>query len=219
MITVKHVYSHRFSTAENAYRKQVWDILCSSFLQRYVLPSDTVIDMGAGYCEFINSIVCKKKIAIDINPDTRAYAHADVEVIQTPAHQPPISLTRTANVVFMSNFLEHLSSKDEVLTVLLTAHRLLKKHGTLLIMQPNIDLVKEKYWDFFDHKVVLNGASLIEALELAGFSCDVFIKKFLPYTAKTTMIPKIPSFVRLYLMLPEFLRLFAGQSFFVAKKL
>ena len=219
MITVKQVYSHRFSPSENEYRKQVWNILCSSFLQQFVRSSDAVIDIGAGYCEFINTIKCRKKIAIDINPDTRIHAAKNVDVIQTPAHKPPSSLRHQAHVVFMSNFLEHLESKDEVLAVLIAARALLKKGGTILIMQPNIDLVKERYWDFFDHKVVLNGPSVIEALELAGFTKDVYIKRFLPYTAKSRYIPKFSSLTRFYLLLPEFLRPFAGQSFFSARNI
>ncbi|EKD66949.1 MAG: hypothetical protein ACD_48C00660G0001, partial [uncultured bacterium] len=126
-------------------------------------------------------------------------------------------LRHKAHVVFMSNFLEHLESKDEVLAVLIAARSLLKKGGTILIMQPNIDLVKERYWDFFDHKVALNGPSVVEALELAGFTTDVYIKRFLPYTAKSRYIPKIPPLTWLYLLLPEYLRPFAGQSFISAR--
>lgn len=218
MITVKHVYRHRFSPSENEYRKHIWRIVCESFLQQFISATDTVIDVGAGYCEFINTISCRRKIAVDINPDTKKRAAKNVRVITNTIQKVPKSLLGTADIVFMSNFLEHLNSKDEVRHVLGSANKLLKKGGKILILQPNIDLVKEKYWDFFDHKVALNGPSVTEALELSGFSPEVFVKRFLPYTTKAGYIPKIPLLIKFYLLLPHPFRLFAGQSFFAARK-
>jgi hypothetical protein len=40
-----------------------------------------VLEICAGYCEFINSIKAKRKLAFDLNPDCKKYAVEDVEVI------------------------------------------------------------------------------------------------------------------------------------------
>ena len=219
MISVKDCYSRRFSEEENKNRDILWKVLCSSFFQKYINNNDTVIDVGAGYCEFINNINCKRKIAIDLNPETKNFANKDVEVIQANAVEIGDQFNKMADKVFLSNFLEHLNSKEEMFQVLKKVNELLKDGGKVLILQPNIDLIKEKYWDFVDHKIPINGPSLIEALQLCGFQIETFIKKFLPYTTKNKLIPQNPFLVKMYLKIPSRLRMFSGQSFVVAKKL
>lgn len=210
-------YRNRFDDLLNHQRGGAWRILCNKVFQHYVDPEDTVLDVGAGYCEFINNIKCKRKIAVDFNPDTKKYAANDVEVIQGKIGSLSNKLNGQIDVVFMSNFLEHLDSKEEVLSTIEKAGKLLKKEGILIIMQPNIDLVKENYWSFIDHKVPLNGASVIEALSISGFEIKKFTKHFLPYTSKSKL-PLIPLLIKAYLSIPQILRPFAGQSLFVSIK-
>ena len=52
----KDFYRFRFTEKENATRKMVWKVLCKDFFQKYVKKSSTLMDIGAGYCEFINNI-------------------------------------------------------------------------------------------------------------------------------------------------------------------
>ena len=195
----------------------MWKVLCSSFLQKYVKYNDTVIDIGAGYCEFINNINCAKKIAIDLNPDTKKFANKEVEVVSCSALKIPQKYKGSADVLFMSNFLEHLSSKQEVIDCLANANQLLKNVGRIILIQPNINLVKEKYWDFIDHTVPLNKGSIEEALAITGFQKGETVEKFLPYNTKINLpMPNI--LLKFYLTLPSIIRPFAGQSFFMATK-
>lgn len=216
MMPPDNCYRHRFSAEDNIKRQAVWKTLCSLCFQRFIGPSDVVMDIGAGYCEFINHIRCGRKLAVDLNPDTKKYAGKDVEVVTVPATKIPSRFDRKIDRIFMSNFLEHLRSSEEVSVVLTRAHRLLSPGGKILILQPNIDLVGSHYWDFFDHNVPLNGKSLQEALELAGFSIETYIERFLPYTTKNSL-PLQAQLVRWYLLLPPPLRPFAGQSFCIGK--
>lgn len=215
MMPIATCYQMRFTDSAHSRRK-LWGELCKYF-QRYVPAGATVMDIGAGYCEFINAIRARKKYAVDINPDTLKFAASGVTVLSTSALTIPKRLNGTIDRIFLSNFLEHLKSKEEVLTVLVRAHQLLAPAGKLLILQPNIDLVRERYWDFFDHTVALNTGSLKEGLAIAGFAIEEFVERFLPYTTKS-FLPAHPTLVRFYLMLPEFLRPLAGQSFVVARK-
>jgi hypothetical protein len=41
----------------------------------------TVLEIGAGYCEFINSIRAKRKVAFDLNRDIKKFAKDSVEVV------------------------------------------------------------------------------------------------------------------------------------------
>ena len=61
--------SARFA-GKTDYRTQVWRVLASYFGQWF--PSTgAVLDLGAGYCEFINNATARVKYAMDLNPDVR----------------------------------------------------------------------------------------------------------------------------------------------------
>lgn len=224
MTDTKSYYRARFNKFELARRNRFWETLCFSFLQRYVQKKDTVIDIGAGYCEFINTIVCGRKIAVDLNTDTKDFAQKDIEVVTSSALEISKKYNSKIDIVFMSNFLEHLESKQEVIKVLRKANNLLRVGGKILLIQPNINLVKERYWDFIDHAVPLNTNSLKEALQVTGFEVTNLTVRFLPYTTKSFQEGGIfPSWVnlfllRIYLKIPQFMRLHAGQTFLCAVK-
>ena len=57
------------------------------------------------------------------------------------------------DLVFMSNYLEHLDTADSVIEQLRVARRLLRAGGRVIVLQPNIKLVGGAYWDFIDHRV------------------------------------------------------------------
>lgn len=219
MKSTKQIYSNRFNDEKiNLRRNNIWKILCKQVFQKTVSKNDTLIDIGAGYCEFINNISCKVKIAVDINPDIRKKADVDVQTQNINIFSIPKSLDGKIDVVFMSNVLEHLNSKAEVITILEKSYSLLKNRGKIILMHPDIDLIRERYWDFIDHTVPLNLKSLVEALEITGFKINSKTKRFLPYTTISRFIT-LPGFLlKLYLLFPPFLRPFAGQNLIIADK-
>lgn len=218
MINVENYYKVRFKDNELLKRRLLWKTLCFLFFQKYISKTDIVLDIGAGYCEFINNIKCYKKIALDLNPSTKRLANKDVEVLQINAFKIPFKFYGKVDIIFMSNFLEHLHSKEEVIELLSICNKILKKKGKLLLLQPNINLVKESYWDFIDHIIPLNTNCIKEALEIGGFKIEKFIEKFLPYSTKNRLLPKNKILIKLYLKIPSFIRPFAGQSFVLAIK-
>ena len=58
-------YAARFSKSAE-YRKNVWKILCSDFFSRYVSKNSKILDLGAGWGEFINAIPAAEKYAMDL---------------------------------------------------------------------------------------------------------------------------------------------------------
>lgn len=218
-MNVSSIYKFRFPQETASGRSLLWQNLCRVWFQKFVSEKDTVMDIGAGYCEFINTIHCKVKIAVDINPDVKKYAEDNVTVLQTDVLHIPKEYKHSVDVIFMSNFLEHLPKRDDVVTVLTSVTSLLKHDGALLILQPNIDLVKERYWDFIDHYTALNEKSLTEALTISGYRVEKFVKRFLPYSTVATSLSTHPWFIRVYFLLPQLLRPFAGQSFCLARKI
>src|SRR5689334_1650783 len=76
---LERIYSRRFDSKE-AQRVEVW-LALARYFQQWIKPTDTVVDIGAGYCEFINAIRAAKKYALDANPITPLKANRDVSVI------------------------------------------------------------------------------------------------------------------------------------------
>ncbi len=86
-----------------------------------------------------------------------------------------------------------------------------------MVLQPNIRLVGNKYWDYVDHTLPLTEKSLEEAFHLTNFETIFKKTRFLPYTANSR-IPATPFLIRLYLMLPIAQILFGKQTFIIGKK-
>lgn len=211
------LYSARFPETELAQKHAIWKVLCSNFFQRYVKEEDTVVDIGAGYCEFINNIRAARKIALDLNPDVRRFAAPGVEVINESCTEIRTLASESVDVVFMSNFLEHLPNKQLVLDTFREVHRILRRGGRVMVLQPNIRFLPGEYWDFFDHHTPLTDRSLVEGLQLVGFTPTVVIPRFLPYTTKSRL-PKASAFVRMYLRVPIAWRVLGKQAFVVAQR-
>jgi ubiquinone/menaquinone biosynthesis C-methylase UbiE len=175
------------------------------------------LDVGAGYCEFINNIDCAKKYAIDLNKNTIQCADPNVKVFICPSeNMSPIS-DKSIDIVFMSNFLEHLESRQQIIQTLEEAWRVLKPAGSILILMPNIRYLYKEYWDFLDHRIPLSDKSVIEALLITGFKVKQSISKFLPYTTKSKF-PQSSFLVRLYLKIPLAWKIFGKQTFIIAQK-
>lgn len=210
------IYERRFAGSEEQ-RQRVWRVLTAHFFQRWVQPTDVVLDVGAGYCEFINNIQAGTKYALDLNPATAARAGSGVCVlaqdVTTAWALPPDSV----NVVFSSNFFEHLPAKDALQHCLREIRRVLRPGGHLLAMGPNIRFCYDVYWDFFDHFLPLSERSLGEALGIVGLQVERAIPRFLPFTMKGKKPPPAP-LIRLYLQLPVFWKLLGRQFLVVARK-
>jgi SAM-dependent methyltransferase len=214
---LEKLYRHRFEEAELPRKLEIWKVLCEDYFSRFVRPQDVVIDIGAGYCEFINNIRCGKRIAVDLNPRVREFASPDVEVRNESCTNLGSFSENSADVVFMSNFLEHLPSKQVVFDTLAEARRILRKGGRLIILQPNVKLIPGAYWDFFDHHTPLTENSLVEAVTMLGMRPVHVVTRFLPYTTKS-LLPQSPWLVRLYLKVPPAWWFLGKQSLVVAEK-
>lgn len=211
------IYATRFPEADRAQKDRIWRVLCRQFFQRYVRPEWTVLDLAAGYCEFINNIRCARKIALDLDPGMPRFAAPGVECIQAASDRMDAVADDSVDCVFVSNFFEHLPDKATFLATLKEIRRVLRPGGRLLILQPNIRFLPGTYWDFFDHYLPLTDRTLVEALELAALRPVEVRPKFLPYTTKSRY-PKGPLFVSAYLRAPFLWPILGKQAWVVAEK-
>jgi SAM-dependent methyltransferase len=211
------LYRERFTAQELAAKQVLWEELCRGFFDRYLAPTDTVLDLGAGNCEFINAACCGYKIAVDLNPDTERFA-VDARVLLTSSEDLSAIEPGSVDVVFTSNFFEHLPTKQSLLRTLHECRRVLRPGGRLLVLMPNLRYLTGRYWDYFDHHLPLTHVSLVEGLELAGFRCDEVIPRFLPYTVKDAPVRVRPWLVRAYLRMRPLWPILGRQMFVAAHR-
>jgi SAM-dependent methyltransferase len=209
-------YSLRFSKTES-YRMEVWRILCRDYFSRYVLPEYTILDMGSGWGEFINNIDAACKYAMDLNPDAKSRLNSNIHFLQQDCSQEWDIPENHLDIVFSSNFLEHLPDKQHIESTITEMYRGLREGGLAIFLGPNIKYVGGAYWDFWDHFIPLTEQSLAEVLSLKGFQVEVNLPRFLPYSMSTGSTPPL-FFLKLYLRLPFFWRFFGKQFLVIAKK-
>lgn len=210
------IYHRRFVRTA-VYRNKVWQVLTRKFFSQWVAPDATVLDLGCGYGEFINNIPAGRKYAMDLNPDASKHLAKEIEFLHQDCSAPWPLAENSLDVVFTSNFFEHLADKESLNRTLRHALRSLKPGGRLIAVGPNIKFLHGEYWDFYDHHVYLTETSLGEAMEVEGYTIDVITPQFLPFTM--VKAPEYPMFfVRLYIALPWLWKLRGRQFLLVARK-
>ncbi len=206
------IYGQRFA-GKQEYRDRVWRVLIGHLFQKLIPDNAAVLDLGCGYGEFINQVACRAKYGMDLNPTTARVLAPGISFFQQDCSAPWPLVDGSLDVVFTSNFFEHLPSKQTLGAALDEARRCLKPGGRLIAMGPNIKYVPGAYWDFWDHYLPLTELSLSEGLRNRGFEIETCHPRFLPYTMVNA--PEYPVFfLRIYLALPWAWR-FVGKQFLV----
>ena len=209
-------YRLRFE-GDQAYRSEIWKCLCREVFQQWVSDQDTVLDLGCGWGDFINHIRCQSKWSMDLNLESAEHLSNVVHHLHMDCTQPWPIEPQHLDVVFSSNFLEHLPSKATVEQVVDQVHRGLKAQGLFILMGPNIRFLPGAYWDFWDHHTPLSERSLTELLQLKGFEILQCVDRFLPYTMVNTT-PKPIWMLSVYLKLKCLWPLLGKQFLVIAKK-
>lgn len=207
-------YRQRFSQTMD-YRHALWGVLCRDFFQHYIARDAVLLDLGCGWGEFSNNIIARKKYAMDMNPDAALRLNEGVELLLQDCSMPWPLPTGSLDVVFSSNFLEHLPNKANVEATIAEVKRCLKPGGLFIALGPNVRLVPGAYWDYWDHHVHLTERSLGELLTMNQFNVVEQHAAFLPYTMSDGRHPNL-LLVKLYLRLRFAWRLFGKQFLVVA---
>jgi SAM-dependent methyltransferase len=210
------VYASRFDDADAERKDQLWKVI-ARHLQRYVPRDGVVLDLACDRGDFIRNIDARERWASDLRdmseflPEPIRFVRSDGLLI---AEKVP---TNYFDLVFMSNYLEHLPDGAAVIEQLRAVAAVLKPGGKVMVLQPNISLTGNRYWDFIDHGVALNDRSLIEAAELASLGPELLIRRFLPYTTKGRL-PVSARLASVYLRVRPAWTLFGKQSLLIATK-
>lgn len=198
-------------------RDGIWREVTRYIQKLYIKESDRVLDLGAGYCDFINHVVAKDRHAVDIFERLGEYAREGVQ-----AHiQDCTDLSNfgddSFDVVFASNLFEHLPH-DELLATIEQIRRVLRRDGRLILLQPNFKYCYRTYFDDYTHLGVFTHMGMWDLLEMAGLEVEKMHARFLPVNMKSTLrlqLPMLPLLVRAYLHSP--IKPLAGQMLVVAR--
>ena len=211
------IYRHRFSDLELRRQVALWRPICR-FLQRYVRPDGVTLDLGAGFCHFINNIRSREKIALDVNEEAlKRYAGDGVRIVAGSGSDLSAVSPASVDTVFASNVYEHFHTREQVATSFAEVHRILRPGGAFIILQPNFAYCWRHYFDFFDHRLCFTHLGMLEGLQACEFERVEVIGRFLPFTSKSRL-PAAPWLVALYLRVRLAWRLLGGQMLIVVRK-
>lgn len=213
----RELYNRRFSDDELARARAFWKPICR-YLQQHVDAEGTTLDLGAGYCHFINNIESRRRIALDVNGENlRRWAGPDVQCVEASGVNLGAVDTGSVNTVFASNVYEHFHSREDVAASLAEVFRVLVPGGRFIVLQPNFRYCMKEYHDFFDHRLIFNHRSMAEGIGMSGFRVDRVTPQFLPYSSKGKL-PTAPWLVAAYLAIPLAWRVLGAQMLIVATR-
>lgn len=181
-------------------RRRLWQTLVDSVFQKEIPPDAVVLELGAGYGEFINSVKARRRIAVDIWPGMLTHLDKGVEGLVTPVTKLEGIEDNSVDYAFSSNCFEHITQADLV-DCLGQLRSKLKPGARLTIVQPNFKYCYRDYFDDYTHISVYTAQGLSDLLAANGFRVVRRLPRFLPLTIKSR-IPVHPLLIRLYLMSP-----------------
>lgn len=198
-------------------RDIVWQEVCRYLQRRYIPPDSRIVDVGAGYCNFINNVRGNQRHAVDLFTELPEYAAPGVEAHVASCTDMGFLADGSFDVAFASNLFEHLS-RDDTIAALNELRRVLRPRGTLIVLQPNFRFCYNTYFDDYTHLQIFTDRSLHDLLGAFRFRVQDVMPRFLPVNMKSTLrlrLPALRQLVRLYLALPW--KPLAGQMLFVCE--
>jgi SAM-dependent methyltransferase len=195
-------------------RTVLWGVV-ADHLARWIPTDAHVLEIGAGYCDWINHVTASRKVAVDVWPDLARYAGPGVEAeVMDVAVELGGLGERAFDVVLASNVLEHFEP-DVASRIVRNVSALLRPGGRLMIIQPNFRYAWRRYFDDYTHRSIFTHVSLTALLRSHGFEVEAVEARFLPYSMRGAGVLVRPWLVRAYLRSP--VRPLAGQMLVIAR--
>jgi SAM-dependent methyltransferase len=206
---------HSVHLTPDPAREVVWQVV-ANHLAHWIPPHAHVLEIGAGYCAWINAVRGARRVATDIWPEVVRHAAPGVDARVLDATTSLRSLgDATFDVALASNVLEHFAP-DTAASVVGDLFHVLKPGGRLLVVQPNVRYAGSDYFDDYTHRAIFTDVSLPALLRAEGFQVDEVRARFLPYSMRESRLPIRAWLVRAYLRSP--FKPMAGQMLVVAHR-
>jgi hypothetical protein len=191
---------HETRLAPDPRRNAVWKALWQYYFRHRIRPSDSVLDLGSGYGDFINNVVAARRVAIDLWPGFEAHLDHGIEAIVGPVSELSRVADGSIDYAFASNLFEHVT-QQEFADTLSGLRAKLSPTGSLTILQPNYRYAYREYFDDYTHVSIYSHISLCDFLAANGFEPIEVRPRFLPLTVKSRL-PAWAPLVGLYLHSP-----------------
>jgi SAM-dependent methyltransferase len=196
-------------------RAAVWGAI-AAHLAPWIPHEAHVLEIGAGYCDWINQVQAARRVAVDVWPDVSRHAGPGVEALALDAASGLSALGDAAfHAVLASNVLEHFDP-DTAAQVVADVRRLLKPGGRFVIVQPNFRYAWRRYFDDYTHRAIFTDVSLPALLRSRGYEVERVQARFLPYSMRGAGPLARRWLVRAYLRSP--VKPLAGQMLVVARR-
>src|ERR1700735_5083492 len=98
--------------APNPSRGVLWRTLCRHHFSRLIAVTDCVLELGAGYGDFINEVEARRKIAVDAWDGFTHYLRPEVESRVGDVADLSFISSASVNFAFASNLFEHITQED-----------------------------------------------------------------------------------------------------------
>lgn len=210
----ERIYAYRFAEIDQAKREQVWQAL-ASYMHPLLGNPASILDPAAGLGEFIRHSPAGERWAVDA-VDFGLGQDPDVHFVQGDTLSADLPEDHF-DAIWISNFLEHLLSQEQVAEFLERMLLRLKPGGRIAIMGPNFKYCYREYFDCADHTVVLSHIGVAEHLAGAGFDIERLVPRFLPYSFRGRL-PAGERLVSTYLRQPLLWRLLGKQFLAIARR-
>ena len=213
-LNLAKVYEFRFAGLSQVKKDATW-ALVTRWIESKLGNPRSVLDPAAGRGEFIISSQAPERWACDLSDQRTSWPtgittrFGDIYKVDLPE--------KHFDLIFVSNFLEHLATPDDVFKYLLQLRKSLKPDGKLAIMGPNFRFGANEYYDFADHLLPLSDRTVEEHLAAVDMKCERIIPRFLPLAFRSQRFSH-PLLVKLYLAVPFFWRFYGKQFFIVATR-
>lgn len=171
----------RTRLAPNPHRAAVWKHLCA-YLQRWIPADAAVLELGAGWCDFANTITARRVVAMDLDTTVRRAASQHVQAEVGDCTDLSRFDSGSFDVVFASNLLEHLERPATGLLLAEAARVLRRPGGRLILLQPNFRLNPGGYFDDYTHVAIYTDRSLADYLRSEDWRIVQVHPRFLPLT-------------------------------------
>ena len=86
---------HKVRLGHQGKRSVVWAALWRYYFRHRIDATDTVLDLGCGYGDFINHVIAKRRIALDLWPEFVAHIGPGIETLVTSLTDPVRSVAKT----------------------------------------------------------------------------------------------------------------------------
>lgn len=215
VIDYHRLYEYRFRHVRQSRRDLVWGAIAPAVYEWLGRP-ERVLDPAAGRCEFLNAVPARERWGVDAVEHEEATPGAGIRMLVSEVMLADLPISYFDGI-FVSNFLEHLGSPDDVHLFLRKMCRCLRPGGRIVVTGPNFRYCASEYFDYADHNVILTERSAEEHLYAAGFQIEKVYPRCLPYSF-TGRLPCHPVLVRAYLRSRFAWRLLGKQFLVIATR-